>query len=727
MKSRYNKWRDGAVFQWVFLLLALGVGNLSAQVSATMTSGITTQITGVLTVECTGNWLNQGTLLPGHADVMFKGPYTQLVQQGGGAFYGITVDKTIGEVTLTGNIHINEGVLHIVSQDLSLNGNLIILDPNAMVSETPGNTIKGSPGYITTIRSINAPAALDVAGLGLLISNDGDLGATEVRRGHAPQSANGMEGIQRYYDIQPGINNGLESSIVFHYDTSELNSNSEPDLKLYRSPDEGTNWIEVPGILNTADHAFTAFGIDLTARFTLSSYCLETCIATTAITHPATVNLNSAGLAYLLPGDVDAGSSGACGIDSLKVYPDVFNCEDLGPQQVLFTVKDMHGCEKTSSVIVNVIDDLPPVMQCRNITISLDNTCEAVIVPSDLNDGSYDPCGLNLAINISVFNCNDVGDQEVIVTGTDPSGNFASCTATVTVQLAPPEVICQEATLSLGTQNAITIDPFDLLQGDPQDYAGFTFAVDPGTLYCYDLGDHLVTLTATNPFGEVTTCATTVHLFGPDADCDQVADQCDFCDGGDDHIDSDGDGIPDCADWDGWSSLLPEWQCGNNKVVVCHNDHEICINQNAVQDHLNHGDILGPCHAVFCEENSSLSSGNSLVPENNWTESREWEIQRAGRYVRDIADVADKLMLDNTPNPFYPLTTIRYYLPQREWINLVVLNQVGQPVVRLTRGEQEAGWHNITFDGSNAAEGVYFCRLLTRHQSLMKAMMLIRN
>ena len=42
---------------------------------------------------------------------------------------------------------------------------------------------------------------------------------------------------------------------------------------------------------------------------------------------------------------------------------------------------------------------------------------------------------------------------------------------------------------------------------------------------------------------------------------------------------------------------------GNNdaKVIVCHNGSEICISPNAVQAHLNHGDLLGPCGSATCE------------------------------------------------------------------------------------------------------------------------------
>jgi len=86
-----------------------------------------------------------------------------------------------------------------------------------------------------------------------------------------------------------------------------------------------------------------------------------------------------------------------------------------------------------------------------------------------------------------------------------------------------------------------------------------------------------------------------------DSDCDNVPDYCDVCPGGDDRFDTDGDGIPNCADWNGISNVPAEWRCGpgNSLVQVCHtasNSHEtLCLSPNAVPGHLEHGDMVGPC------------------------------------------------------------------------------------------------------------------------------------
>jgi hypothetical protein len=76
----------------------------------------------------------------------------------------------------------------------------------------------------------------------------------------------------------------------------------------------------------------------------------------------------------------------------------------------------------------------------------------------------------------------------------------------------------------------------------------------------------------------------------------------------------------------------------------------------------------------------------------------------------------------NYPNPFNPATTIDYQLPATGRIKIDIYDILGQKVMTLFEGKQEAGAQQIVFNGSRLASGVYICRLQFENRSLSRKM-----
>jgi hypothetical protein len=80
----------------------------------------------------------------------------------------------------------------------------------------------------------------------------------------------------------------------------------------------------------------------------------------------------------------------------------------------------------------------------------------------------------------------------------------------------------------------------------------------------------------------------------------------------------------------------------------------------------------------------------------------------------------------NYPNPFNPSTTIRYGLPNRSYVTLAVYNTLGQQVATLVNENKEVGYHEVRFDGTGLASGVYFYRLQAGSFTETKKLVLLK-
>jgi hypothetical protein len=84
------------------------------------------------------------------------------------------------------------------------------------------------------------------------------------------------------------------------------------------------------------------------------------------------------------------------------------------------------------------------------------------------------------------------------------------------------------------------------------------------------------------------------------------------------------------------------------------------------------------------------------------------------------------LLDQNFPNPFNPSTMIRYALPHRSHVTLAVYNTLGQQVAQLVNSDIEPGYHEIQFNATKLASGLYFYRIQAGSYVETKRLMLLR-
>ncbi|NNF34880.1 MAG: HYR domain-containing protein [Saprospiraceae bacterium] len=232
-----------------------------------------------------------------------------------------------------------------------------------------------------------------------------------------------------------------------------------------------------------------------------------------------TISIDMGNMVTIVPGDLDIGSSDACGmIIDTTLSQSVFTCDDLGENMVTYTVTDNSGNTAECTATVTVEDMTEPVCSAEDITIYVDETGNVSITPEDIDNGSSAGCNemFTLSLDRMDFTCADISTSPVLVilTVTDQDMNETMCAANVTVlDTIPPTIMCENLTLFCYE--------FD---GDFSRVGGLTFS-DNCMGSVTDI-DTMILVDGTNVcgIGTVTRRFTVTDAEGNMATCDQIID-----------------------------------------------------------------------------------------------------------------------------------------------------------------------------------------------------------
>lgn len=93
-----------------------------------------------------------------------------------------------------------------------------------------------------------------------------------------------------------------------------------------------------------------------------------------------------------------------------------------------------------------------------------------------------------------------------------------------------------------------------------------------------------------------------------------------------------------------------------------------------------------------------------------------------------VETLAQPKLYQNYPNPFNPSTQIKFELPEgfAGMVTLKIYDMVGREVATLLNTQMTEGVHEMNFNASKLASGVYFSKLVTANNVEVKRMLLIK-
>ena len=232
------------------------------------------------------------------------------------------------------------------------------------------------------------------------------------------------------------------------------------------------------------------------------------------ITQPLSVSLDANGNASITAAQINNNSTDNCAIESMSLDITSFTCANVGKNTVTLTVTDVNGNKATNTAIVTVSDNIAPTVITQPLSVSLDANGNASITAAQINNNSTDNCAIeSLSLDITSFTCANIGENTVTLTVIDVNGNKATNTAVVTVSdNIAPTVITKPFSIPLA--NGVANITADDINDGSFDNCDFTLSIDMNRFTCADIGDHTVTLTATDASGNTSSKTAIVTIEG---------------------------------------------------------------------------------------------------------------------------------------------------------------------------------------------------------------------
>jgi len=101
-------------------------------------------------------------------------------------------------------------------------------------------------------------------------------------------------------------------------------------------------------------------------------------------------------------------------------------------------------------------------------------------------------------------------------------------------------------------------------------------------------------------------------------------------------------------------------------------------------------------------------------------------------YIKSLSSINENIipseysLSQNFPNPFNPVTRIRYQIPTQTFVRILLYDVLGNEVQKLVCENQEAGYYDVELDGSDLTTGIYLLKLHAGSFTSTKKIVLVK-
>ena len=206
-------------------------------------------------------------------------------------------------------------------------------------------------------------------------------------------------------------------------------------------------------------------------------------------------------------------ASSACGgSGTVTVTQDVAvgSTLGIGTHTITFTATDAQSNTSTCQVVVTVVDNTDPVINCpAPPTVYVDATCSFTVPDWTGVVTATDNCpGVTVTQSVAIGTVWTVGTYSVTFTATDAAGNTATCTLEVTVaDNIDPVITCPAPpTVYVDATCSFTVPDWTGVVTATDNCPGVTVTQSVAAGTVWTVGSYPVTFTATDAAGNTATC-----------------------------------------------------------------------------------------------------------------------------------------------------------------------------------------------------------------------------